>query len=210
MLMLGLVLGGCSSVPVPVKHRAQEQHTLRAVQHWNALAVEVSAEVAKAMDDLMYSEVVKKPIHVARHGGTAFGSFFHDLMETALVRRGLQVSREVEADTIFFDFDVRSVEHSGRYASLLGPVDAGLPAGIGAVAVALVANPYDSRSENEVLVVTSMWYGNRFIHKSATAFYIHDPDWRLYRGAQPQGAPNPKGIVGVRVKDAPQPAPATD
>lgn len=194
---------GCSSTPVPVKFTGQEQRTLRSVQHWRALADEVAGEVAKAMDDLMYTGLVSRPVHVVRHGGTAFGLFFHDLVQTALVRRGLQVSREAEADSMYLDYDVRTVLHDGRYASVLGPVDAGLPAGLGAVALSLVAAPYDSRSHNEVLVVTSLWYNNRYILKSADPFYIHDADWRLYRNGQPQGCALSPALVDVHVKGTP-------
>ncbi|WCB47635.1 hypothetical protein [Nitratidesulfovibrio vulgaris] len=195
----GLV-AGCSSTPVPVKFAGQEQRTLRSVQHWRALADEVAGEVAKAMDDLMYTGLVSRPIHVVRHGGTAFGLFFHDLVQTALVRRGLQVSREAEADSMYLDYDVRMVLHDGRYASVLGPVDAGLPAGLGAVALSLVADPYDSRSRNEVLVVSSLWYNNRYIFKSADPFYIHDADWQFYRNGQPQGGSASPALVDVHVQ----------
>lgn len=181
-VVLGLLsAAGCSNVPVSMKHQAREQKKFRSVSHWNDLAYEVALEVRKAMSDLDYSEVSRRPMYIAHRGNSPFSEAFHEMLETSIVRMGLQVSKQLEQDSIFLEYDILTFRHDAKYKGHIGEMPGGIPARLGAAVVSLLADPYERPSDNEVLVTTSMSYNNRYILKNTSPYYIHDADFDMYR-----------------------------
>lgn len=171
---------GCSNIPVAVKHQTREQEKFRSVSHWNDLAYAVAVEAKKAITDLEYSDASNKSMYILRNGNSPFSAAFYEMLETSLVRMGLQVSRHQETDNILLECDILTFKHDARYKGQLGDFPGGIPSLMGAGLISLLFDPYENTSENEVLVTISMSYRNRYILKNTTPYYIHDADFKMY------------------------------
>lgn len=173
-------LSGCSLVPVPVKHHAREQNKFRSVSHWNDLSLDVAGEISKAVGDLWPPGTNVPPLYIVRNGNSQFSEAFYEMLETSLVRMGRSVSNKEYIECIHVECDVLIFLHDKGYDGYSGGYIDGVPAAVGAGVASLLVGPFESTSNNEVVVTSAARYGDRYILKNTTPYYVHDADIGMY------------------------------
>jgi hypothetical protein len=96
VVALSLLGAGCAApdVPVPDRHAASGQKTLRAVHHWDVLADAVATRMADRIRDWPAGEY---PIYVKSTDDTRFSQGFRKLLMNHLADRGIVVTTEATA-----------------------------------------------------------------------------------------------------------------
>jgi len=150
-------------VPSSSNYPATVQQKARAVYHWDLLAAEVADKMATkaALDGLE-----KNTFQLVPPVNTPFNRAFGDLLLTRLVARGLTITSAPgieNAQGAFIRFDVQ----------LVSGADIG------------------KTTRTELLVTTSMEWGQRFISRTSDIYYIDQGDAKLFMQPPPPPAPPP-------------------
>ena len=189
-----------SQVPVPNAFRLSTQQKMQAIQHWKLLAVDVAGLIKKKVEDSYLETQI--PIYVAPSGITPFEKAFHDLLLTGLVEIGMDVSNQPNGN-LQLSFDIQVVTHhnkilktrAGVYKSLApgffvrrdtplyGPKRRTEEAGMHVQSAELNAEAGEYTIElpkNEIMVTSSLMFGNKYILRNSSIYYINDPEWSHY------------------------------
>ena len=175
MLAVSVFFAGCSTahVPVPEKPAAYSQQKIQAVEHWRDIAVDVAEKIRNALverDDLL-----TRPLYLTPPNSRPFMLAFHELLQTELVSRAVQVAQTPEAGSVLVDYDVSSVlYHSSRFNRGYYSHLADMGVAVGGIFSGT------SGSDHEIVVTVRMSHNNRYVTHLSYIRYINDKDWPLY------------------------------
>ncbi len=175
VLMIGLVSGCASEIPIPTAYERSYQPKMWAAHHWNVLAADVAERLAVATGELAPGQPMVLHVRPARPG-TVFNTGFHELLETQLIQQGFGVTRNpLEADL--------EVEVGVTYA---GRADHEVDSGYTRVV------PQD----RDVLVNISVLRGDRYLTRISEIFYIDETIGHEFVYQPPQQLP-PTRLIEV-------------
>lgn len=215
-LILG---GGCttpySEAPVAVNFKTTEQDKLQAAQHWNVVATDIAAAVAKNTGKY-------RAVSLAPAPNSSFGRAFHELLLTRLVAAGVPLVKTGAAADAVLAIDTQLLEFRADRpvrtdVGLLTALTAGVwavqawgPEGAwatsqvlgGATALAATADalswwrskyPHGGTPQSELIVNASLTEGERYVARASSVYYLADVDAALYATAPAARALHVKG-----------------
>lgn len=207
-----------AQVPVPTAHPLTTQPKMQAVHHWEVLAEDLARQIQAVLDQSVLER--QFPVHVAPSGTTPFAKSFHALLITKLVERNIAVASKV-TDALVLSFDIEAVRHTQRFLrtgmgvyralspdvivhrSSLNPHD-GVASLINqslleAAEVNVESGAYThDLPRMEILITTSLVFGERFLMRDSSIYYINDTDWWHYKQ---HAQPRQPGTVTIRLVD---------
>lgn len=189
-------LGGCAPTPLAETFGLQSQRKIQSAAHWRVLADEVAARVAD--EDARGG----RPVFVApQRNKTAFGDAFHSFLVAALAERDVPVAATAR-DAAVLRYTTQVVAHasdrrlwptgllSGGAALAAGTVaaigeqvsflEAAAVAGGGVLLLDLALGAWDSATNTELIVGTTLIGDSAVLYAAAETFYVGDRDWRQY------------------------------
>lgn len=125
--------------------------TLKRVEQWQVIAARMADRVKAAMS--YRGDIIAKPIYVQPTSNRAFSQAMTQMLNSELVSRGLQVTLNRTPDTLVLEFSAATVPTPDR------AVDS---------------------SYRELLIIMSMWYGNRQILHTTSAYYVREDQLANY------------------------------
>jgi hypothetical protein len=222
-LGVGLALGGCSSLDVPLAHNypASGQQKARAIHHWDVLAEDVARRIVAKVQ---LNALDANAFFLQPPDDSPFHQAFGDLLLTRLVNQGVPMaSRAVtESDApTRIRFHVQVVQHASSGVNWAAMPTTRLMAGVAVVrdwtlhtptnaagiAAALSIGALNDLStlslsgtaaggptRTEVLVTTSVERERRYVARTSDIYYIEQEDAPLYT-AVPRPEPLPPAPV---------------
>lgn len=207
-----------AQVPVPTAFPLTTQPKMQAVHHWEVLAEDLALQVRAVLDQNVLER--QFPVHVAPSGTTPFAKSFHALLITQLVERNIAVASSV-TDALILSFDIEAVRHAQRflrtgmgvYRALSPDVfvhrsSMGHHDGTGALINQALLEAAEVNVESgaythdlprtEILITTSLVFGERFLMRNSSIYYINDTDWWHYKQ---HAQPRQPGTVTIRLVD---------
>ena len=193
MLAFSFFFAGCTSTSVPVaKHPPlYSQEKLRAVDHWDNIAIEVAERVKTTLE--RRNDLIDKPIYIMPPNDRPFTQTFSSLLHTQLVSRGMQVSKLREPDSIILEYNVQMVLFKSSRTTWLPSL-----AEMGIAVVGFVTGEYTTASQHEIIVNTQLAHNNRYAMHLSNTYYIDDKDWDLYISTGASG-PNADSTRNVHI-----------
>lgn len=224
ILTAACVFSGCgSSVPHPTTFPMQTQRKMQAARHWDLLAEDVAGQVKKCIAER--KDLMVKPVYVVPKEETPFGEIFHDILISKLVGGGVVVTR-AEKDVMKMEYTVKLLEHSDRDYSILPlkftalgagimvarkvsdwTLDKLLPIGVGAGLLADIGMSRHAGKlpHKEVIITTSLIFGDYYFMHQTDIYYINDPDADHYVKEAGQRAVNAaESETTINVAEDPQ------
>ncbi|HDQ41698.1 MAG TPA: hypothetical protein ENN39_11820 [Desulfonatronum sp.] len=209
-----------AQVPVPTAYPLATQQKMQAMGHWEVLA----EDIARKVHEVLEKRVVERqfPVYVAPSGSTPFAKSFHTLLITRLVGKNIIVSNTFE-DALILSFDLDMIRHADRITR----TGRGLYKAL-APDVYLYLQPHgfidlDAQSawENElilqaaemnvdagvytyflprveVMITSTLLYGDTYLMRDSSIYYINDADWWQYRQ---YALPQAPGVVNYQLVD---------
>ncbi len=175
LLSVSIFFAGCTSTRIPVAERPPlySQEKIQAVDHWDNIAIYVAERVQKTYEDR--KDLVGRPIYIQPPNDRPFTKAFSSLLHTQLVSRGMQVSKEMEPDSVRLSYNLQLVNFDPSRTGWLPSL-----ADVGLGVVNMVTGLYTTHSDQELIVNSSMVEGNRYAMHISKIYYINDDDWALY------------------------------
>ncbi|MFB9888077.1 hypothetical protein [Balneatrix alpica] len=195
-----LLLAGCQSIgnnpqldlksatPAAATYPYTTQQKMQTAHHWELLASDMATRLVDALPDKSLSLYVSAP------GQTTFNQAFQRLLTEQLLRQGALVALEPAAGVAEVKYDVLLIKHQGIDRPRPAPgnltaLGAGLVVarnaikngwthGYAALPLAGLAADWavgrsTSAEDREVLITTSMNYGNRLLMSDSNLYYIN-------------------------------------
>lgn len=205
-----------AQAPVPTAYPLTTQQKMQAMHHWSVLAQDVAHRVAEVLE----RRVIERqfPVFVAPSGTTPFAKSFHALLLTRLVENNIRVANTFE-DALVLSFDIDMVRHSERITRTGKGLYKALAPGVFVQRHAL-ADPeqaWDNETllhgaevnvdagvytyslpRMEVMVTSTLLYGDSFLMRDSSIYYVNDADWWHYRQQVQTQAP---GVVNFQLVD---------
>lgn len=179
-------------IPVPTGFPMSTQATMQAVHHWEVLAEDVARRVHEALERRILER--QFPVYVAPSGTTPFAKSFHALLVSRLVERGIPVSSSL-AEAMILSFDIEVIRHGSRAARAARGASGDLAAGEETPAPSA---KIPAHSRMEVLITSSLVFGERFVMRNSSIYSINDVDWWHYRQ---HALPSQPETVTIRLVD---------
>ena len=127
------------------------QPVLDSISEWHVLAARMADRVKAAM--AYRGDIIAKPIFVQPTSSRAFAQGMTQMLNSELVSRGLQVTLNQTPDTLLLEFNAAVVPTADR------EVDC---------------------SYREMLVVMSLWYGNRQVLHTTSSYLVREDELANY------------------------------
>lgn len=208
---LGLATG-CSSVhvnadqadrivtaqaPVSSGYPLSTQFRMQAMAHWDLLADKVARNCGTALDHFYPSEEVR--VYVAPLGVTPFAKAYRESLMTRLVDYGVPVAFEPEGAAVL-EVSLDMVTHRRTLDTTSSGLRRALDPGFRqrkdsdgryepAPVVGEESGYFDGpASDAEVQINSALVYGNAYLYRDSSIFYVNGSDWAHYRARAPQGA----------------------
>ena len=121
------------------------------VREWHTLPARMADRVKAALS--YRGDIIAKPIFVQPTSGRVFAQAMTQMLNSELVSRGLQVTLNQTPDTLLLEFNAVTVPRPDREVS---------------------------SSYRELLIIMSMWYGNRQVLHTTSAYYVREDDLANY------------------------------
>lgn len=125
--------------------------TLRSIEQWQVLAARMADRVKAALS--YRNDIIAKPIYVQPTSNLAFSQSMTQMLTSELVSRGLQVTLNRTPDTLLLEFNAATVPTPDR------EVDS---------------------SYRELLIVMSLWYGNRQVLHTTSTYSVPEDQLANY------------------------------
>ncbi len=199
----GIFLAGCaaeySEVPRPTNYPVLKQKKMQAASHWNIIANDVAEQISNSIrkDEILYLSRSKQE--------TEFNEAFYNQLLTALVNKGIRISKNGDTRALTVDVETQLVKFSpNRFQNHRFVSSTVIAAGLMAVnglhpstttAAALgilgvtAANDWHQWMDEyakgetpqyELIVTTSATNSVQYIARRTDVYYIADPDNHLY------------------------------
>jgi len=187
---------GCSQVPYPISYPFDHQEKMQAAKHWDILAKEISKQVKIACKKI--PQLKNKPIYIKPlDNKTPFGSTFHKLLLSNLIKKNLKVSNKTD-DSIILEYQTNVIKHGLRHVSdppvLLSALGLGiivadgvktddlwplaLPAGI--IGDGVRGASTGGIPNKEVVITNTLIYNDQIYESWSDLFYINSSDYWHY------------------------------
>ena len=129
----------------------ESKPVLDDVREWHVLAARMADRVKAALS--YRGDIIAKPIFVQPTSGRVFAQAMTQMLNSELVSRGLQVTLNQTPDTLLLEFSAVTVPRPDSEVS---------------------------GSYRELLVIMSMWYGNRQVLHTTSAYYVREDQLANY------------------------------
>jgi uncharacterized lipoprotein YajG len=206
--MAAIFLAGCateySEVPRPTNYSVLKQKKIQAAAHWDVIANDVAEQLKNSLskDEILY---ISKPKQE-----TGFAVAFYNQLLSALVNKGIRVSKNGDTRALVIDVETQLVKfapdrfQNHRFVSTTA-IAAGVMAvnglhlsgnsnaAIGVLGVTAARDWHEwvereyangNTPQYELIVTTSATNNVQYIARRTDVYYIADPDNRLYHQNQ--------------------------
>lgn len=200
------LLGGCatqySETPLATNFPTEKQHKLQAGSHWGLIATNVAEQIriSTSPHNTLYV--------IAPRKDSDFTRAFHNQLISALVNKGLTVSKTYDSQALIVDIDTQLVNFSPdrfqntRFVSATaitaglmaahGVVTGSEAAAVGALGIAAAIDWHQlvyqefargSTPSHELIVTISSTKNAQYVTRRTDVYYISDTDSGLYNHA---------------------------
>jgi hypothetical protein len=210
LITLGLVTA-CSSVrvnsdqsnqlvtaqaPISSGYPVSTQFRMQAMAHWDLLADKVARNCGTALDHFYPQAEVR--VYVAPLGTTPFAKAYRESLLTRLVDYGVPISFEPEGAAVL-EVSLDMVTHRRTLDTTSKGLRRALDPGFRqrknsdglyepVPVVGEESGYFDAPPSNsEVQINSALVYGNAYLYRDSSIFYVNGPDSAHYRVGAPQG-----------------------
>jgi hypothetical protein len=205
MGMAAILFAGCateySEVPRPTNYSVLKQKKMQAASHWELIANDVAEQIKNNVD-------IKQLLYVAPpRPDTEFTKAFNTELITALVNKGMSVSRNGDTRALNIEVETQLVRFSpyrhqnSRFVSATA-ITGGIMAlngldmadktaiGVGVLGLAAARDWHEWMEReyargftpmHELIVTTSATNSTQYVARRTDVYYIEDWDNRLYK-----------------------------